>query len=191
MTAFEVLTMGRVGVDVYPQQVGVSLDEVESFGKYLGGSATNVAVAAARFQRRSAVITRTGEDLMMATEIVTAVAERIKLNIILVDNRGFASIGALSESLGSQRFGTSYRYRDPRDRAARRRRPARRPGGERGQPRCRRAQDPDRQGIPGRARASQGIGPDHRRVHRNRPARPRPVVAELVGRARARHGRFP
>lgn len=58
----EVLTMGRVGVDVYPLQVGVRLEDVESFGKYLGGSATNVAVAAARYARRSAVITRTGED---------------------------------------------------------------------------------------------------------------------------------
>src|SRR5580700_11690758 len=62
MTAFEVLTMGRIGVDLYPQQVGVGLDEVESFGKYLGGSASNVAVAAARYGRRVAVITRTGAD---------------------------------------------------------------------------------------------------------------------------------
>src|SRR6266516_1367223 len=59
---FEVLTMGRIGVDLYPQQVGVGLDEVESFGKYLGGSASNVAVAAARYGRRTAVITRTGDD---------------------------------------------------------------------------------------------------------------------------------
>lgn len=59
---FEVLTMGRVGVDIYPEQIGVPLDEVTSFGKFLGGSATNVAVAAARLGRRSAVITRTGED---------------------------------------------------------------------------------------------------------------------------------
>ena len=59
---FEVLTIGRVGVDVYPLQVGVSLREVETFGKYLGGSPTNVAVAAARYGRRSAVITRTGRD---------------------------------------------------------------------------------------------------------------------------------
>jgi 5-dehydro-2-deoxygluconokinase len=60
--AFDVLTMGRIGVDVYPLQVGVSLREVTSFGKYLGGSPTNVAVAAARYGRRSAVITRTGQD---------------------------------------------------------------------------------------------------------------------------------
>jgi 5-dehydro-2-deoxygluconokinase len=60
--AAEVLTMGRIGVDIYPQQVGKSLREVTTFGKYLGGSATNVAVAAARYGRRSAVITRTGRD---------------------------------------------------------------------------------------------------------------------------------
>jgi 5-dehydro-2-deoxygluconokinase len=61
-TAPEVLTMGRIGVDIYPQQIGVSLREVTSFGKYLGGSPSNVAVAAARYGRRSAVITRTGAD---------------------------------------------------------------------------------------------------------------------------------
>jgi 5-dehydro-2-deoxygluconokinase len=59
---FEVLTMGRIGVDLYPLQVGRSLRTVETFGKYLGGSATNVAVAAARYGRRTAVITRTGAD---------------------------------------------------------------------------------------------------------------------------------
>jgi 5-dehydro-2-deoxygluconokinase len=58
----EVLTMGRISVDVYPQQVGVSLREVTTFGKFLGGSPTNVAVAAARYGRSSAVITRTGQD---------------------------------------------------------------------------------------------------------------------------------
>jgi 5-dehydro-2-deoxygluconokinase len=60
--ALDVLTMGRIGVDVYPLQTGVSLREVQTFGKYLGGSATNVAVAAARHGRRSAVISRTGQD---------------------------------------------------------------------------------------------------------------------------------
>lgn len=58
----EVLTMGRVGVDIYPEQVGVGLDAVTSFAKYLGGSPTNVAVAVARYGRKSAVITRTGAD---------------------------------------------------------------------------------------------------------------------------------
>lgn len=61
-TPYDVLTIGRVGVDIYPLQDGVGLDEVETFGKYLGGSATNVAVAAARHGLKSAVITRTGND---------------------------------------------------------------------------------------------------------------------------------
>src|SRR3954468_6153511 len=58
----DLITMGRVSVDVYPQQTGVPLEDVESFGKYLGGSPTNVAVAAARYGHRTAVITRTGAD---------------------------------------------------------------------------------------------------------------------------------
>jgi 3D-(3,5/4)-trihydroxycyclohexane-1,2-dione acylhydrolase (decyclizing) len=49
----------------------------------------------------------------MAQEIVTAVQEQIKLTIVLVQNHGFASIGELSETLGSQRFGTRYRHRSP------------------------------------------------------------------------------
>ncbi|MFI7272625.1 5-dehydro-2-deoxygluconokinase [Streptomyces sp. NPDC049879] len=54
--------MGRIGVDIYPLQTGVPLARVESFGKFLGGSATNVAVAAARLGRSAAVVTRTGLD---------------------------------------------------------------------------------------------------------------------------------
>jgi len=57
-----VLTMGRIGVDIYPLQTGVPLPQVESFGKFLGGSATNVAVAAARLGHSSAVVSRTGDD---------------------------------------------------------------------------------------------------------------------------------
>jgi 5-dehydro-2-deoxygluconokinase len=49
-------------VDLYPLQTGVPLPQVSSFGKFLGGSATNVAVAAARLGRRTAVVTRTGDD---------------------------------------------------------------------------------------------------------------------------------
>ena len=54
--------MGRIGVDLYPTQVGTRLEDVETFTRTLGGSPTNVAVAAARHGRRTAVITRTGED---------------------------------------------------------------------------------------------------------------------------------
>lgn len=62
MSQFDVITIGRVGIDVYPLQVGVGLEDVTSFGKFLGGSATNVAVAAAKYGLSSAVITRTGND---------------------------------------------------------------------------------------------------------------------------------
>jgi 5-dehydro-2-deoxygluconokinase len=54
--------MGRVGVDLYPEQIGVSLAEVRTFAKSLGGSPTNVAVGAARYDHRAAVITKVGDD---------------------------------------------------------------------------------------------------------------------------------
>ncbi|MFI5762755.1 5-dehydro-2-deoxygluconokinase [Streptomyces sp. NPDC051563] len=60
--AFDLITMGRIGVDLYPLKTGVPLAEADTFGKFLGGSPTNVAVAAARLGRRTAVITRTGAD---------------------------------------------------------------------------------------------------------------------------------
>lgn len=63
MTAqVEVLTIGRSGVDIYPLQIGVGLEEVTSFGKFLGGSPTNIAVAAARMGHSSAAITGVGDD---------------------------------------------------------------------------------------------------------------------------------
>ncbi|WP_049576795.1 5-dehydro-2-deoxygluconokinase [Streptomyces sp. SBT349] len=58
----DLITMGRIGVDIYPLQTGVPLPRVETFGKFLGGSPTNVAVAAARLGRSAAVISRTGSD---------------------------------------------------------------------------------------------------------------------------------
>jgi len=59
---FEVLTMGRVGVDLYPLQDNVGLEDVETFSKTVGGSAGNVAIAAAKHGRRAALISRTGPD---------------------------------------------------------------------------------------------------------------------------------
>jgi len=60
--AYDLITMGRTGVDIYPLQHGVGLEEVRTFEKFLGGSATNVAVAAAKHGRRVALVTRTGDD---------------------------------------------------------------------------------------------------------------------------------
>ncbi|MDX6233990.1 MAG: 5-dehydro-2-deoxygluconokinase, partial [Nocardioidaceae bacterium] len=59
--ALDLLTVGRVGVDIYPQQNG-PLKDVSTFAKYLGGTATNVAVGAARLGRRTAVLTKVGPD---------------------------------------------------------------------------------------------------------------------------------
>ncbi len=59
---FDVVTIGRIGIDIYPLQDDVGLEDVETFGKFLGGSATNVAIAAARHGLRSAVVTATGDD---------------------------------------------------------------------------------------------------------------------------------
>ena len=58
----EILTFGRAGVDIYPLQVGVGLEDVTSFGKFLGGTTANVAVAAARLGRRTTIITGIGDD---------------------------------------------------------------------------------------------------------------------------------
>ncbi|MFB8269376.1 5-dehydro-2-deoxygluconokinase [Streptomyces sp. NPDC055955] len=59
---YDLITMGRIGVDLYPLQTGVPLAEVDTFGKFLGGSSSNVAVAAARLGCRTATVTRTGAD---------------------------------------------------------------------------------------------------------------------------------
>jgi len=59
---YDLITMGRVGVDLYPEQIGVRLADVRTFAKSLGGSPTNVAVAAARLGARAAVITKVGDD---------------------------------------------------------------------------------------------------------------------------------
>lgn len=60
--AHELITIGRIGVDLYPEQTETALEDVRSFRKTLGGSAANVAVAAARLGHRSAVITKVGDD---------------------------------------------------------------------------------------------------------------------------------
>lgn len=59
---YDVLTIGRVGVDIYPLQDGVGLEDVDTFGKYLGGSAANVAIAAARHGHSAALVSSAGDD---------------------------------------------------------------------------------------------------------------------------------
>lgn len=59
---FDVVGVGRVGIDLYPMVDRTPLAEVDLFGRFLGGSSANVMVAAARHGRRSALVARTGDD---------------------------------------------------------------------------------------------------------------------------------
>ncbi|CAN5516355.1 3D-(3,5/4)-trihydroxycyclohexane-1,2-dione acylhydrolase (decyclizing) [soil metagenome] len=72
-----------------------------------------IGVKMAAPDREVFVMIGDGSYLMMPQDVVTAIAEGIKLVIVLVDNHGFASIGGLSESIGSGGFGTRYRFRGP------------------------------------------------------------------------------
>ncbi|MGA5509398.1 thiamine pyrophosphate-dependent enzyme, partial [Streptomyces umbrinus] len=74
--------------------------------------AAGVGTRMADPSREVVVLVGDGSYLMMAQEIVTMVSEGLKVIIVLVQNHGFASIGSLSEALGSQRFGTKYRFRN-------------------------------------------------------------------------------
>jgi 3D-(3,5/4)-trihydroxycyclohexane-1,2-dione acylhydrolase (decyclizing) len=73
--------------------------------------AGGLGVKLAAPEREVYVMVGDGSYLMLSGEIVTAVQEGLKLTIVLVDNHGFNSIGSLSRSLGTDGFGTHYRYR--------------------------------------------------------------------------------
>lgn len=110
--ALDVVTIGRVGVDLYPEQVGVSLASVHSFSKSLGGSPTNVAVAAARLGLSSAVVTKVGDDGF--GEFVRAALERFGVHA------GFVSVDptlrtplVFCEMHPPERFPLLF-YREPR-----------------------------------------------------------------------------
>jgi 3D-(3,5/4)-trihydroxycyclohexane-1,2-dione acylhydrolase (decyclizing) len=98
----------RLWRSTHPQQYHVEYG-YSCMGYEIAGG---LGVRLARPDGEVYVLVGDGSYLMMAQEIVTAVAEGLKLTIILVDNEGFASIGALSEKVGADRFGTSYGYRD-------------------------------------------------------------------------------
>lgn len=61
-SGLDVLAMGRLGVDIYPLQDGVGLEDVTSFGKFLGGSAANVSIAASNYKHHCGLVSRVGED---------------------------------------------------------------------------------------------------------------------------------
>jgi 3D-(3,5/4)-trihydroxycyclohexane-1,2-dione acylhydrolase (decyclizing) len=73
--------------------------------------AGGLGVKMAAPEREIYVLVGDGSWLMLSSELVTAVQERLKLTVVLVDNRGYNSIGSLSRSLGLDGFGTLYRYR--------------------------------------------------------------------------------
>jgi 3D-(3,5/4)-trihydroxycyclohexane-1,2-dione acylhydrolase (decyclizing) len=79
-----------------------------------GGLGAKRGLKALGDDRDVIVLVGDGSYLMLHSELATIVAERIKVIIVLIDNQGYASIGRLSETIGSERFGTSYRYLDPR-----------------------------------------------------------------------------
>ncbi|WP_025134180.1 3D-(3,5/4)-trihydroxycyclohexane-1,2-dione acylhydrolase (decyclizing) [Leucobacter sp. PH1c] len=78
-----------------------------------GGLGAKRGLVAAGDDRDVIVMVGDGSYLMLNTELVTAVAEGIKLIVVLIQNHGYASIGHLSETVGSERFGTWYREYDP------------------------------------------------------------------------------
>ncbi|GAA3333827.1 3D-(3,5/4)-trihydroxycyclohexane-1,2-dione acylhydrolase (decyclizing) [Curtobacterium sp. C1] len=74
--------------------------------------AGGIGVRRAAPDRDAIVMVGDGSYLMLHTELVTAVAEGIKIVVVLIQNHGYASIGHLSETVGSERYGTKYRYLD-------------------------------------------------------------------------------
>src|SRR5205814_18996 len=73
--------------------------------------AGGLGVKLAAPEREVYVLVGDGSYLMLSSELVTAVAEGLKLTVVLVDNHGYNSIGSLSRSIGLDGFGTLYRYR--------------------------------------------------------------------------------
>ena len=154
--------------------------------------AGGLGVKLAAPERDVYVLVGDGSYLMLAQEIVTAVQERLKLTIVLVDNHGFASIGGLSRSVGSHGFGTQYRYREdgslgrrPRRRLGRR--AAGRPRRERGVARRACPAAERHRGVPRGARGGEADRGHRRDPDRDRPLRRRAVLRVVVGR-RSRRG---
>ncbi len=132
--------------------------------------AGGLGVKMAAPEREVYVMVGDGSYLMMNAEIVTSIQEDQKLTIVLVDNSGFSSIGALSRSVGAQGFGTQYRYRkngsiglDTEDAA--RRDAARGPRGQRREPGGVRDPGEERRRAEGRTCGGEGRGPDGRDPH--------------------------
>lgn len=107
----EVFSVGRCGVDIYPQQVGVRLEDVSTFAKYLGGSAANVAVAAARYGRGVSLFTGVGDDPFGRFVIKELVRLGVDASHVVV-NRQFNTPVTFCEIFPPDEF-PLYFYRQP------------------------------------------------------------------------------
>ena len=111
MPAVDVLTIGRSGVDIYPLQTGVGLEKVEQFGKFLGGSPMNVAVAAAKLRHSSAIITGVGTD-PFGKFVRSEMRSLGVYDTYVVDNPRFATPVTFCEIFPPDDF-PLYFYREP------------------------------------------------------------------------------
>ncbi len=107
----DVLTIGRCSVDLYPLEVGVKLEDVATFGKFLGGSATNVAVAAARHGRGVTALTGVGDD-PFGRFVINELGRLGVDNAHVVTNRDFNTPVTFCEIFPPDDF-PLYFYRDP------------------------------------------------------------------------------
>lgn len=111
MPAVDVLTIGRSGIDIYPLQTGVGLEKVEQFGKFLGGSPMNVAVAAAKLRHSSAIITGVGKD-PFGKFVRSEMRSLGVYDTYVVDNPNFATPVTFCEIFPPDDF-PLYFYREP------------------------------------------------------------------------------
>jgi sugar/nucleoside kinase (ribokinase family) len=83
--ALDVICLGRLGVDLYAQQVGARLEDASTFAKYLGGSSANIAFGCARLGLRTALASRVGDDAMGRFLLETLAAERVDVSHVSID----------------------------------------------------------------------------------------------------------
>ncbi|WP_039792865.1 PfkB family carbohydrate kinase, partial [Pseudomonas agarici] len=82
---FDLICLGRLGVDLYAQQVGARLEDVGSFAKYLGGSSANIAFGTARLGLKSAMVSRVGDDHMGRFLLESLVREGCDVSGVTID----------------------------------------------------------------------------------------------------------
>jgi 5-dehydro-2-deoxygluconokinase len=111
--AVEVLTVGRISVDLYAEQIGVPLAEIETFRKSIGGTATNVAVAAARLGHRAAVFTRVGQDAF-GDYICSSLADKFGLDTSFISRDPLLRTPLAFADLANPEDPTIIFYREPK-----------------------------------------------------------------------------